>query len=120
MTPTQLKALAHLPAVLDALEALAVETERLRELMARAGGPARPEYPPPRLELAAKATPPAQHQAPQPIDESPVKRERREWLESMKGNAKRQEKLSKFAHDGAPAEEVVASVRELELSGSDE
>lgn len=125
MTPTQLKALAHLPAVLEALEALAVETERLRELMARAGGPVRPEYPPSRLELA----PPAQQHAAMPArqhagmpEESPAKRERRLWLESLRagGDARRAELLSKFPHDGQPAEDVVTSNRELALSGSDE
>lgn len=123
MTKKQLRALESLPDVIEALESLGRDAEKLRAAMARAAGlgvlpqtlpvsvPAKTVQPevspgpvmlptPERAEYEAMRRAGTQNYNPE-AEETPDKKRQRELLANFRNNPARQQKLAQFAHDGS-------------------
>lgn len=110
MTKRQLKALEAIPAVIDALESLGRDAERLRLAMAKAAGLG--VLPPQSIAIKAPRLRTTEEQEalmagtqdynPEE-EETPDKKRQRELLATFRKSPARQNKLAQFEHDGPEA-----------------
>ena len=88
MTSKELKILATLPELIRVLRKFNAEAEEIRALMGSSQTP-----------VADSPAVTVRHAVPVVVGESDVKRERREFLASIRNSPQRAEKLAQFAHD---------------------
>lgn len=114
LTKKELAVLATLPEVIRVLRKFNAERDEIQALMGQVGGNA---------VHTPGTPPPGPHQAPTvdfaiPVNESPIKRQRREYLESMKNAPERLAKLEQFKPEPVDPAALQAAVdRDFEMNG---